>query len=268
MIAGKIIRMGRILRKSSGNTVIVAMDHGGFAGPMDGIIKPGETIKKVIEGGADAMLLNPGIVEKFADVIAGQISVILRSDVGGTIFKPTEQRQSSIMASIDTAIKLGADAIITMGYFGSEYEVQNMAVLSEFIEAAREYGLIAVTEAWPSGPKVGDPKKNAKAIAVSARVAAEIGADMIKTFYTGDKESFKQVTEGCPVPIVILGGPKRPSLEETLQDIRDAIDAGAHGVAFGRNVWQAKDPVKMTQAIVKIVHENASVKEAMEIINS
>ena len=267
MIPGKIMRKYRILRKSTGNAVIVAMDHGGFAGPMPGIEKPGETIKKVIEGGADAMLLNAGIIEKFADVIAGQIGVIMRIDVGGTIFNPSEDRRNIMYNSIESAVKLGADGVITMGYIGSKYEVENMAVLAAVIEEAREFGLVSVAEMWPSGPKVPD-SRDVKAIKVGARVAAELGADLIKTFYTGSKESFKEVTESCPVPVLILGGPKRATLKEVFEDIKNAMDAGAHGVIFGRNIWQAKDPVKMVKAISMIVHENADVKDALEVVES
>jgi len=267
MIPGKIMRMYRILRKSTGNAVIVAMDHGGFAGPMEGIIKPGETIKKVIEGGADAMLLNAGIIEKFADIIAGQIGVIMRIDIGGTIFNPSEDRRNYMYNTIESAVKLGADGVIVMGFIGSRYELENMSVLSTVIEEAREYGLVAVVETWPSGPKVPN-SHDVKAVKVAARVAAELGADMIKTFYTGDPKTFKEVVEGCPVPILILGGPKRESVKEVFEDIKGAMEAGAHGVIFGRNIWQAKDPAKMVKAIAKIVHENASVDEALEILES
>lgn len=262
---GKAIRIGHILNKKTKKVVIVAMDHGSFAGPMKGIEKPGETIQKVIDGEADAMLLTPGIVSKFADIISGNIGVIMRIDGGSTIYSPEEDRpKSKIICSVETAVKLGADAVIAMAWVGSPLESDNLERFAKIVQDGHEYGIPVFAETLLHGvPKISDVS-DPKAISVATRVAAELGADFIKTHYTGNPETFKTVVEGTPVPLVILGGPKRDTIKAVLEDIRGAVDAGAIGVAFGRNIWQADDVVKMVRAIVKIVHENASVEEAMK----
>ncbi|MGQ4913234.1 MAG: class I fructose-bisphosphate aldolase [Candidatus Asgardarchaeia archaeon] len=261
---GKIIRTGHILNRRTKRVVIVAMDHGSFAGPMKGIEKPGETIKKVIDGGADAMLLPPGIVSKFADIISGNIGVIMRIDGGSTIYSPeTDRPKSKIICSVERAVKLGADAIIAMAWVGAPNESELLAQFAKIAQEGHEYGLPVFAETlligMPKIESVSDPK----AVSVATRVAAELGADFIKTHYTGDPETFKTVVEGTPAPLVILGGPKRDTIKEVLNDVKGAIDAGAIGVAFGRNIWQADDPAKMVRAITKIVHDRASVEEAL-----
>ncbi|KUO41799.1 MAG: hypothetical protein APU95_04810 [Hadesarchaea archaeon YNP_N21] len=256
------MRWNRIVKRD-GRTVIVAMDHGTFAGPMRGIEKPGETIEKMIEGGADAMLLTPGTVAKFADIISGNIGAIVRVDGSNTLLGRLGQGPKSYMViDVRGAVKLGGDGVVAMGYIGSPFEIESLAMLSKISQDCMEYGMPLLAEMFPSGPKIQNPS-DPEIVKLSARVGAEIGADFIKTHYTGDPKTFSEVVESTPVPIVILGGPKRESIKEVLADVKDALSAGAIGVAFGRNIWQAEDPVEMLRAVVKIVHENASVEEAM-----
>ncbi|TDA25661.1 MAG: fructose-bisphosphate aldolase, partial [Archaeoglobi archaeon] len=136
----------------------------------------------------------------------------------------------------------------------------------EISKACQEWGMPLLAMMYPRGEKINqfDPK----AVALAARVGAELGADIVKTNFTGDVESFRKVVEGCPVPVVIAGGPKMSSVEELLQMVRMAMDAGASGVAIGRNIFQAENPTKMTRAIAMIVHENADVKTALEYLRS
>lgn len=259
---GKKIRWGHIVKKD-GRTVIVAMDHGTFAGPIRGIEEPGETIEKMIEGGADAMLLTPGIVAKFADIISGNIGTIMRIDSTSTLLGRLEEGpRSYAIFDVKGAVKMGADGIVAMGLIGSPFEMESLAMLSKISQECNEYGVPLLAEMFPSGPKIQNPSAP-EVVKLAARVGAEIGADFIKTHYTGDPKTFSEVVKSTPVPIVILGGPKMESAGEVLADVKDAVNAGAIGVAFGRNIWQAEDPVKMLRAVVKIVHQNASVDEAM-----
>jgi len=240
------------------------MDHGTFAGPMRGIERPGETIEKVIEGGADAMLLTPGVVSKFADIISGNIGVIMRIDSSNTLYgRIGEAAKPYMITDVESAVKMGAEGIVAMGYVGSPFEAESLAALAEIAEDCRDYSVPLLAEMFPSGPKVANPC-DPDVVKLSARVGSEIGADFIKTHYTGNPDTFREVVEGTPIPIVILGGPKREKVKDTLGDIRGAVDAGAIGVAFGRNVWQADDPAKMVRAIASIVHRGASPDEAMK----
>jgi len=262
-LIGKKIRWGHIVRKD-GRSVIVAMDHGVFAGPMRGIGKPGATIQMAIEGGADAMLLTPGIIAKFADVISGNIGAIMRIDSSSTIYgRAGGEPNSYSIADVESAVKMGADGVAATGLIGSSSEIESLARLARIANDCREYGVPMLAEMFPSGPNIDNPS-DPKVVGLSARVGAEIGADFIKTRYTGDPKTFKKVVEDTPIPIVILGGPKRSSIREVLIDVRNAMDAGAMGVAFGRNIWQAPDPIKMLKAIVEIVHMDSSVDEALE----
>ena len=256
------MRWGRIVKKD-GRTVIIAMDHGTFAGPISGIEEPGETIKKMIEGGADAMLLTPGIVAKFADIISGNIGTIMRIDSTSTLFgRHGEDLKSYAISDVRSAVKMGADGIVAMGLIGSPFEMESLATLSKISQECNEYGMPLLAEMFPSGPKIQNPSAP-EVVKLAARVGAEIGADFIKTHYTGDSKTFSEVVKSTPVPIVILGGPKREDVKGVLTDVKGAVNAGAIGVAFGRNIWQAEDPIKLLKAVVKIVHENASVDEAI-----
>lgn len=263
---GERIRLGRII-KGDGRTLIVAMDHGSFAGPIKGIENPAETIEKIKKGGADAVILTPGIAEKVVDVVSGDLGLILRINGSATIVSRPylEDVEFFPIASVKDAVTLGADAVITMFYIGSRREADSLHQLSMIARECDEYGVPLVAEVFPVEPGGKNPR-DPKVLSIGIRVAVEAGADMIKTHYTGDKESFRSLIETVNVPIVILGGPKRESIKEVLKDVRDAMDAGAVGIAFGRNIWQAKDPEKMTRALSKIIHENAGVEEALEII--
>lgn len=266
IVSGKRRRWYRIINKHTNKTVIVAVDHGMYAGPMKGIEKPRDVIEKIIEGEADAIIVTPGIYEKYVDIIAsGDLGVILRIDESGTIYSSNSSTSQHIISSVRQAVKMGADGIITMGYVGSEHEPKNLALVARISEEAREYGLVYLLEVFPVGPKIKS-QDDPEVLKVGTRYAAEIGADLIKTFYTGDPQSFKEVVEGTPTPIVILGGPRRESLRELLMDVRNAVEVGAIGVAFGRNVWQHKDPTKVIRALIKIVHEGKSVEEALQVL--
>ena len=264
---GKKIRWYHIVNKSTGKTVIVAIDHGIFAGPMKGLEKPERTLEEIVEGGADAILVTPGIYQKYIDIIAqGGLGVLLRIDESGTIYNPSRaEREQYITCSVSHAVKLGADGVVVMGFIGSRNEPRSLSIVSKVAEEAREYGLVFLAEMYPIEPGATNPH-DPNVVKVATRFAAEVGADFIKTFYTGDPQSFREVVESTPIPIVILGGPKRESVEAVLRDVEGAIEAGAIGVAFGRNIWQYKQPAKMVKALAKIVHEGVSVEEALKIL--
>ncbi|MGC8987792.1 class I fructose-bisphosphate aldolase [Infirmifilum sp.] len=264
---GKVLRWRRIVDKRSGRTIIVAIDHGSFAGPMKGIEKLDKLIIDVAEGGANALLITPGILSRYADVIADtQLGIILRLDTSGTnLFPYKDKRRQYLTTSFHNALRMGSDGVCIMGYTGSSYEPESLALIGKVASMAQNLGLIFMAEMFPQLPGTDNPT-SPEVIKLSARVAAELGADLVKTFYTGDSVSFKEIVETSNVPIVILGGPARENDEAVLKDVSDAIKAGAIGVAFGRNIWQRDNPRKFVEALSKIIHDNEELDKVLHFL--
>jgi len=250
MNVGKTFRMGRIFRNKK--ALIVAMDHGVYSGPIRGIENIRDTVMKVVSGGADAVLMNLGSARKCCEELAGRASLILNIPLS-----PEAVRE---------AVKLGADAIKTT-YFGIVPLKENMLNrLYEIAIESEDWGIPYLCEIVPAdenGRVICDVEK----VRAASRIGAELGADMIKTVYTGSSESFRRVTESCSIPVLVLGGTKLESPIEVLRLVRGSLDGGGAGVVIGRNVWQYDDPEAMTAAISKILHEDAGLDEALKILN-
>ena len=241
-------RMGRIFGLD-GRALIVAMDHGLIDGPCKGLEAPARIIEQVTDGGADAILTSYGVATRFARNLA-RAGLILRVDGGGTSLAP-RTGPGSIFYSVEAALKLGADAVAVSAFPGTEHETSTLRNLAAIIEAAHGWGLPVMAEMVPGGFDSPPEKRTRAAIALGARVAAELGADWVKTPYVA---GFEAVVAACYVPVVVLGGAKRGSEAAMLADIRTAIAAGGAGVAIGRNIFQADDPTAMTAAVAAIVH--------------
>jgi len=261
---GKKIRIERIIDRNTKHTVIVPMDHGVSMGPIQGLQNLAKTINAVAEGGANAVVVHKGIVAYGHRGYGKDVGLIIHLSAS-TMLSP-DPNEKVLVCTVEEAIKLGADGVSVHINIGSKTEAEQLKTLGEISKTCQEWGMPLLAMMYPRGEKINqfDPK----AVALAARVGAELGADIVKTNFTGDVESFKKVVEGCPVPVVIAGGPKMNSVEELLQMVRMAMDAGASGVAIGRNIFQAENPTKMTRAIAMIVHENADVKAALEYLRS
>jgi len=257
MASGKEIRLKRIFNQNSKKTIIVPMDHGVSVGPIPGLEKMRETIKKIARGGAEAILVHKGIAK---NCFEGETSLIIHLS-GATV--ASEVNDKVLVASVEEAISLGADAVSVHVNIGAPTEPQMLSDLGQIAEICENWGMPLLAMMYPRGPRI-DSEHNPKWVKMVARIGAELGADIVKTNYTGSVESFREVIEGCPVPVVIAGGPKVKSEEEFLEMVEKAMEAGAKGVSIGRNVFQAKDPEKMVKALAKIVHEGKSAKEALE----
>jgi len=244
-----------------GRALIVAMDHGLMDGPCKGLENPGKTIEKIVAGGANAVLTSYGLARHYAAELAG-IGLILRSDGGGTSLRKGSS-PGKIFYSIEEALRLGADALAVSAFPGSETEGETLQNLAQVAGEAHAWGLAVLGEMVPGGFDSPPEARTAHTVSVSARVGSELGADFIKTPYV---DGFAAVTQTSYVPVVILGGAKRGKERDMLLDIKSAVDIGAAGVAIGRNIWQAEDPTAMTAAVAAILHQGASVDEAMQII--
>ncbi|RLI80070.1 fructose-bisphosphate aldolase [Archaeoglobales archaeon] len=263
-IIGKKIRVERIINRQSGNTVIIPMDHGVSMGPIEGLTDMPKIINAVAEGGANAVVVHKGIVPFGHRGYGKDVGLIVHLS-GSTSLSP-DPNEKVLVCSVEEAIKLGADAVSVHINVGSKTEAKQFRILGEISKECMEWGMPLLAMMYPRGD--GIDQFSEKAVSLAARVGAELGADIVKTNFTGDIESFKRVTEGCPIPVVVAGGPKMGSEEEILKMVEMAMEANARGVAIGRNVFQAANPTKMTKAISMIVHENANSKEALEYLRS
>ena len=244
-------RMHRLLRED-GRILIVAMDHTSFMDQtVDGLARYGETCRSVVPAGADAFLSPIGSIIAFGDAI-GPAAAVASIDTSPPFLE----------VAIERALSVGADAVKSMAYpFTGDDSLRNAARLAA--DAAR-YGVPYIIEPIPGGFAATDMHTPEK-IAAGARIAAETGADIVKTLYTGDPETMRKVVEYAMVPVVMLGGAKKGSVRDLYQDVYDAvIVAGCAGVAIGNNIWRDPDPAAITRGLAAIIHGGASVDEALE----
>lgn len=243
---GKSIRMSRIT-KNDGRTLVVALDHGS-SGIIQGIEDIEDVILKVIEGGADAIMVNFGIAKRVAEIVRGKVGLILSI--------PYEPKY------VKLAIRLGADAIKTT-YFGSVPLSEDRAKqFSEIALASEDWGVPYMAEVVPTDTQ-GKILYDVQLIKQAARIGSELGGDIIKTAYAGSSKEYKEVVRACKAPIVVMGGPKIGTLDEFLNMVKSSVEAGAMGGAIGRNIWQYKDPKKMTTVLAGIIHDKLKVEEAL-----
>jgi len=248
---GRVFRMKRIF-KGDGKCLVVAIDHGLVMGPLPGIVDPGQAIEAVIKGGADAVMTTLGIAERYGRVIAGRSSFIFSSPAA-----------EDMAPTVELAVKFGADAIRLFVNINGGDDSAIMASLWSASLACKNHGLPLLAEMYPTkSEKIPNPTDK-DVIAKYSRIGAEAGADFIKTFYTGSVDSFKHVVESCPVPVIVLGGLKMKTDRQALQVVKDSMEAGAAGVAFGRNIWQNKNPEGVTRAIAGIIHQGWTVDKAL-----
>jgi len=259
--AGKTLHMWRLLRPSTRRAVIIAVDHGNYAGPVRGLEDPVRIIKLAVEGGADAVIANPGTIRKAASAIAGQIGVVARIDGAHTILNPDKGQHSSVTSTVESVAAMGVDGVVAMGYVGTKRETESLSGLGLIASACHMNGVALVAEMLPSNdlPK---PAHSKEYVSLASRLGSELGADIVKTLYTGEVESFREVVKGTLCPVVVAGGPKMESEMDVLHVAEDAVKAGGVGVAFGRNVWQSQNPLGMIRALVDVVHGQKPTSEA------
>ncbi len=252
-------RLNRIFRRD-GRALIAAFDHGLIDGPIKGLEHPGETLSRIVAGGADAVLTSFGVAARYVDELA-PVGLILRLDGGGT--KLGKMGPGAQFHTVEAALRLGADAVVVSAFPGALHEEATLHTLATVIDEAHAWGLPVMAEMQPGGFDSGPEFTTAENITLSARVAAELGADWVKAPYAPD---YGRVVSACYVPVVMLGGAKKNSERTMLENIKAAIEVGGAGVAIGRNIFQADDPQRMAAAVSAIVHGNASVDEAMRIL--
>ena len=259
-MVGKKIRIERILNRNSGKTVIIPVDHGVTVGPVVGLINMKETIRSVALGGANATIMHKGLFET-ALKSRGEMGLILH--LSASTQMSVDPNSKTLICTVEEAIKLGADAVSIHINLGTGEEKSMMRDFGVVSKVAMEWGMPLLAMMYVKNDK-GEDENDVNTVKHAARLGAELGADIVKVPYTGSAESFREVVEGCFVPVVIAGGGKIKTDRDLLEMVKGAIVAGGAGVSIGRNVFQHKDPSKIVRAICKIVHSGLTVDEGLK----
>jgi len=260
MTIGSEIRMRQILRRSDGRAVVVALDHGGIAGPIAGIEDPAAVVRACVEGGADAVLATRGVAKAALGEWDRGTALLLRLTGGFTVLGGGFEEE--LICEPATAAAYGAAGVAMTVKFGHAREGYFIRQASLAICECERLGLPVMIEAI--GVAAGKRPTDPACVRLAARAAQELGADIVKAHYTGDPESFRAVVSGCPAPVLVLGGEKAEGPEPLFRDVYDSLLAGGAGVAIGRNVWGGGDALAMVEALVGLVHEGWSVERAMK----
>ena len=259
---GKEIRLDRIMKRDTGTTVIVPMDHGVSSGPIPGLIDLERSVDLVAKGGANAVIGHMGLALHGHRKGGPDIGLILHLSAS-TDLGP-DPNNKVLVNSVQNALKMGADGVSMHVNIGAENEANMLGDLGRVAIECIEWGMPLLAMMYPRGKDIRSENMQ-EAVKLAARVGSELGADIVKTVYTGDPDSFREVTEGCHVPVVIAGGSKMSDLA-TMQLIEGAMEGGAAGVSIGRNAFQHKYPDRFVRAAAMIVHERRTAEEAIEIL--
>ena len=248
---------------ADGKALVVAMDHARTHGAIEGLEDPDAVIEASVEGGADAVMTTFGVAKRYREQLAGRIPTIIRLDGGPSLYREDwlAYTEWSLLHSVEDALLIGADGVVLMAFVGIPVELETYRIVARVAGECLRANLPLVVEALPCpSERIPDPKAP-DAMASAARLGFEHGADLVKSYYT---EDFRRVTGNCPVPVLVAGGPRMDTVEETLQVVHEATEAGAAGVVFGRNIWQSGDTRGMIRALKSIIHEGRPVAEALD----
>jgi putative autoinducer-2 (AI-2) aldolase len=251
-------RLSKLIQKD-GKALFLPIDHGYFQGPTHKLEKPGETVKPLLSY-ADAIMLTRGVLRACISP-AIEKPIILRVS-GGASVVGEDLANESVITSITEILRLNASAVSMSVFVGSKYENQSLTNLARLVDECEDYG-VPVMAVTAVGKEL--EKREARYLALCSRIAAEIGARVVKTYYCKDK--FDKVVEGCPVPVVIAGGPKVETEFEVFEFVYDGMQKGAIGVNLGRNIWQTENPVASIRAIRAIIHDGYTPKEAQDLFD-
>ena len=263
MHIGKAIRLERIFDRNTGRTIIVPMDHGVSVGPIQGVIDMREAVGRVVDGGANAVIEHKGLVRCGHRAEGQDIGLIVHLSAS-TSLSPFPNAKA-LVATVEEAIRLGADGVSVHVNLGDETEPRMLADLGAVARSAGDWGMPLLAMVYARGPKVND-EYDADVVAHCARVGVELGADVVKVVYTGDEESFAHVVNACCVPVVIAGGPKMKTTRQVFEMVQGSVAAGGAGLSMGRNVFQHDDPTLLCRALKHIVHEDGSVDDALAMM--
>ena len=266
---GKSSRIDTLFN-SNDNAFVVAFDHGIMMGPIDGIKDIESSVSKVVQGRPDAIQVTPPIAKVVSENFLGRNSpsLIARLDTSN-LWRSSPEPNSGYytdLFSVKDAVRLNAQAVVTyllVGFENDHDEAYNLKILSKIAHEAHDYGMPLIIE--PLGIAKGyQAVRDKDVISLAVRMATEVGADLLKVDYTGDKSSFREILDSTTCPVMIRGGPKTKTLADSLQMVSDSLEMGANGIVFGRNIWQSDDPTKITKVYSDFVHNNIDLDEALK----
>jgi len=251
-------RLSKMIKPSTGRSVMLACDHGYFMGPTRNLENPRRTIQPLVPF-ADALAVTRGILRSSIDP-SWDVPIILRVS-GGTSVLHEDLSDEGLTTSMKDALRVNASAVALSIFVGTAHEKQTLLNLAKLVDEGEDRGMpvMAITAV---GKEL--EKRDARYLALACRLAAEVGAHLVKTYYC---EGFSRVAGGCPVPVVVAGGPKLETETDAFELAHNALQEGAVGVDMGRNIWQREHPVAMIKAIRAIVHDGATVREALDTFN-
>jgi DhnA family fructose-bisphosphate aldolase class Ia len=264
---GKQLRLGRIFDPVSGNSMVVPVDQGIEDPSFHQLAsdRANQIFAGLIEGGANAFLARRGLAAATASTLAGRAGWIARL-TGRTGLTPEIQHKDQvILAGVEDAVRRGADAVVGTFFLGEKTEPTQLAAMGLMADEADKLGIPFLAEVFPSGNDECQPYNGPYTVdelRVAVRVASEEGADFIKTFYTGDAESFQQVVDYSLVPVIVAGGDPTPDPVDVLRFAHGAMAGGGRGIAIGRKLWTSADPAGLARGLADVVHRGASVADA------
>ena len=256
---GMANRLAQLIQ-SDGKCMFLPVDHGYFQGPTRNLERPGETIAPLMPY-ADALFATRGVVRAVVDP-ANTKPLILRVS-GGTSMTSGDLADEGVTTSMEDAVRLNVAAVGISVFVGSEYQKQSILNLGKLVDEGEKYG-IPVMAVTAVGRELD--QRDSRYLAMACRICAEMGAKVVKTYWCED--GFDRVVDGCPVPVVMAGGPRADTEREVLEFVHDGIQNGSIGINLGRNIWQSPHPVPMIRALRHIVHGNGTVAEAQEVFDS
>jgi DhnA family fructose-bisphosphate aldolase class Ia len=265
---GKQVRLSRIFDPATGTAIVLPMDHAIESPDFPELEVPVPLVRDLAEAGVDAFLIRRGMAGYAADAFAGRAAWIQRmtgrsglSTAGGA----HHDNRQLVIAAVEDALRNGADAVAPTFFFGPDTEDAAFPHLGRIADECDRLGMPLLAEVFPQGGPGAVPYEGPYSVAemrLAVRIASEEGADFIKTWYTGDPASFAEVIRYAFVPVIVAGGAKSSDPLDVLRMARDAMDAGAKGVAFGRKVWGHGNPAAMVRALSRVIREKASVADA------
>jgi DhnA family fructose-bisphosphate aldolase class Ia len=260
-LSGAELRLGRLFNRETGRSFVAAIDHGVTLGVPQGAEQIIETVDRVIQGEPDAILISPGMLDKAGHLFSHRHApaAIVRCDwiINHPYVNDIGEGYRQLLKPGE-ALALGADAMILFLMVGAKEGsmfADNVRTVASAAQEAHRVGLPLIVEAVLWGTRI-ENKKDPDLLAFGCRMATELGADAIKTEYTGNPATMAQIVNSCPAPVLVLGGQKSDSPTALIDATRDALDAGARGVIYGRNIWQADDPVAISRQLREVIHGN------------
>lgn len=265
---GKANRINRLFNSKSGNSIIIPMDHG-IEGYFAELENPLNLITSLVESGVDGFLMRRGLATYSTSVRGktGWVARMTKRTGVSTAQNPMYDLDQLLTASVEQAVRNGADAVVPTFFLGEPYESKTLPMLGAISDECNKWGMPLCAEVFPVGGSDAKPYDGPYTLddmRVTVRVASEIGADFIKTWYSGDPVSFRKIVAYSTIPVLIAGGPKANTNQAVLEMVKGAMDAGAKGTVVGRKIWQSPNPPAMVHALQMIVHEGADVSTALK----